>query len=164
MGQSFLLDTNVFVEAHKRYYARDICPGFWDCLLRECQNGSLMSIDKVRSEIEEGRDELWNWVKGHTPQNFFVATTEQSVQDTYSGIMEWIHTQNFNPNAISSFAGGADGWLVAYTRVHGMVLVTDEKFNPQIRRRVPIPNVCRQFEVDYIDTFRMLRELEVQFQ
>ncbi len=28
----FVLDTNIFIEAHRRYYAQDLCPGFWECL------------------------------------------------------------------------------------------------------------------------------------
>ena len=28
----FVLDTNVFIQAHRRYYAQDVCPGFWECL------------------------------------------------------------------------------------------------------------------------------------
>ena len=31
--QNYLLDANVFMEAHRRYYAFDLCPGFWECLL-----------------------------------------------------------------------------------------------------------------------------------
>ena len=26
----YLLDSNVFIEAKNRYYAFDICPGFWE--------------------------------------------------------------------------------------------------------------------------------------
>ena len=25
----YILDANVFIEAYKRYYAFDLCPGFW---------------------------------------------------------------------------------------------------------------------------------------
>lgn len=32
----FLLDTNVFIEAHQRYYGLDLCPGFWDALRHFC--------------------------------------------------------------------------------------------------------------------------------
>ena len=53
---------------------------------------------------------------------------------------------------------------MAYARVHDAVVVTHEVFNADVRKRVPIPNVCRQFDVDYRDTFAMLRELEVRFE
>ena len=57
----------------------------------------------------------------------------------------------------------ADGWLAAYARVYNAVVVTQEVFNADVRKRVPLPNVCRQFGVDCRDTFEMLRELEVRF-
>ena len=28
----YLLDANVYIQAHRRYYDFDICPGYWDCL------------------------------------------------------------------------------------------------------------------------------------
>jgi hypothetical protein len=31
--EKYLLDSNVFIEAYRRYYSFDICPGFWDCLV-----------------------------------------------------------------------------------------------------------------------------------
>ena len=47
----FLLDTNVFIEAHRRYYALDLCPGFWECLSYHARQRNLSSIDKVQAEI-----------------------------------------------------------------------------------------------------------------
>jgi len=44
----YVLDTNVFVQAHRRHYAFDICPGFWDCLIHHHQTGRIVSIDRVR--------------------------------------------------------------------------------------------------------------------
>ena len=47
----FVLDTNVFIGAHRRYYALDLCPGFWECLTHYCYENRLRSIDRVRDEI-----------------------------------------------------------------------------------------------------------------
>jgi len=57
----------------------------------------------------------------------------------------------------------ADGWLVAYAKVKGCVVVTHELPSPDVRRKVPIPNVCRAFNVQFVDTFEMLRTLGVRF-
>ncbi len=158
-----LLDANIFIEAHKRYYAQDICPGFWDCLLHHNDINSLRSIDEVKEEIKKVKDELWDWAK-KSPPDMFVSSKEQSVRESFLEVMDWVHQQpQFTSDAITKFAGGADGWLVAYAKVYGMILVTDEKTNPDVKRRVPIPNVCEYFEVSYRGTFKMLRALEVQF-
>ena len=43
------------------------------------------------------------------------------------------------------------------------VVVTHEAASPNVKRRVPLPNVCDQFGVVTRDPFTMLRELEVRF-
>ena len=51
----FVLDTNIFIEAHRRYYARDICPGFWECLIHFALAEKLQSIDRVRERDPRAR-------------------------------------------------------------------------------------------------------------
>lgn len=46
----YLLDTNVFIEAARRYYSFDIAPAFWTALLYYAEKGNLHSIDKVKDE------------------------------------------------------------------------------------------------------------------
>jgi hypothetical protein len=158
----YLLDTNVFVEAHRRYYALDLCPGFWDCLAHYCQETRLLSIDRVKDEITGG-DALAIWAK-QAPDALFVSTAQQAVVGRYGEVMAWVHgNPQFRPEAKAEFARGADGWVIAYAEVHGLTLVTHEAFDPSVRKKVPIPNVCRQFGVPTEDTFSMLRRLEVQF-
>jgi hypothetical protein len=78
--------------------------------------------------------------------------------------MSWVQAQNrFSDAAKAEFASGADGWLVAYAKVKGRIVVTHELPNNDARRKVPIPNVCVAFGVNYRDTFAMLRELGVRF-
>jgi hypothetical protein len=43
------------------------------------------------------------------------------------------------------------------------VIATNEAPNPNIKRRVPIPDVCTAFGVDYTDTFGMLRALGASY-
>ena len=74
--------------------------------------------------------------------------------------MGWVVGQaQFTDAAKREFADGADGWLIAYARVRGCVVVTREQPSRDVRRRVPIPNVCDAFGVAYLDTFEMLRRL-----
>lgn len=161
-SEPFLLDTNVFIEAYRRYYAMDLCPGFWACLEHYCQEARLLSIDHVRTEISEG-DALDEWVR-QAPDELFASTADAEVIQTFGDMMRWVQSnENFLPRAKDEFARVADGWLVAYAAVHGFIVVTHEAFDPLTRKRVPIPNVCRQFNVPFLDTFSMLRSLEVRF-
>jgi hypothetical protein len=57
------------------------------------------------------------------------------------------------------FASVADGWVLAYASVNELTIVTHEQYAPDAKRKVPIPNVCVEFEIEYVDTFQMLRDL-----
>jgi len=75
----FILDSNVFIEAHRRYYGLDICPGFWAALKHFFEEGALFSLDKIKHELEGG-DGLWDWIRGNLPGEFFRSTgAEQTV-------------------------------------------------------------------------------------
>ena len=163
--RSFLLDANVFIEAKRRYYAFDICPGFWECLLWH-HDGScrVLSIDKVKKELERGGDDLTKWVASIAPSTCFSSTNDGSVIGQYGHIMAWVQGQGqFYQEAKAGFASGADGWLIAYAKVNGLILVTHETLAPEAQRTVPMPNVCKAFGVAYVNTFDMLRELEAAF-
>lgn len=82
---AFLLDTNVFIEAYRRYYAMDLCPGFWDCLEHYCKEAQLLSIDRVRDEISEG-DDLDTWVT-QAPDGLFASTAEEEVVQAFGEMM-----------------------------------------------------------------------------
>ena len=163
MNGAFVLDANVFIEAHRRYYGLDLCPGFWTCLRHYGGRQRVVSIDRVRAELRAGGDALSEWVK-EGPEELFVSSAEQSVGDAFAEIMAWVQGNGqFRREAKAEFAAAADGWLVAYAKVHGAVVVTHEQYSPNVKRRVPLGNVCRAFGMVPQDTFEMLRELDVRF-
>lgn len=162
MADVYLLDANVFIEAALRYYAFDLAPAFWQALVDNAVNGRIRSIDRVRQELVRRDDGLSDWVK-HAFDSWFASTDRDDVVEAYRQIMTWVQQQNqFLAGAKAVFAAGADGWLVAYARVHGCIIVTHERFDPHRRNGVPIPNVCRAFGVPTMDTFAMLRALGVR--
>ena len=44
----YVLDANIFIEAKQRYYAFDVCPGFWEALVWHHGNGPIISVDRVK--------------------------------------------------------------------------------------------------------------------
>lgn len=161
---TYLLDANVFIEAKRRYYAFDICPGFWDALQVHHSKGLLASVDRVKKELEQGKDELSKWAKSTIAAKFFIDTSDGDVVHWYSQIVAWVSgRQQFLPEAKANFVAGADGWLIAYAKVKQLTVVTHEVLAPEVRKKVPIPNVCSVFDVLYIDTFEMLRALNTRF-
>lgn len=160
---AFVLDANVFITAMRGYYAFDLAPGFWKSLIHLARNGQILSIDYVKGELEKGKDTLAQWAMNDF-SHAFISTDEEDVQESYREIMTWVLGQDqFSDAAKAEFARGADGWLVAYAKAKECIVVTLETINPDIKRKVPIPNVCQAFGVQFIDTFEMLRRLGVQW-
>ena len=75
----------------------------------------------------------------------------------------WVQQGQFTPAAKAEFAAAADGWIAAYAREIEATVVTLETYDANIKRKVKLPNVCRQFKIDYINTFDLLRRLGVSF-
>ncbi len=83
----YLLDSDVLMEARKRYYGFDICPGFWAWIERKHQHGVLLSVEKVRDEIGEGTDALVTWA-GNRPDSFFIAPDDKT-QAAFATVSQW---------------------------------------------------------------------------
>lgn len=162
---TYLLDANVFIQAKRQYYAFDICPGFWESLIRHFAAAQLKSIDRVKTiELERGNDELKDWAYNTIDSNFFASSNEPEVISKYAEIMTWVQNQvRFWDSAKAEFASSIDGWIIAYAKIHDMVVVTHEERAPESHKEVKIPDVCDAFGVDYINTFQMLRALNTRF-
>ncbi len=159
----YVLDANVFIEASKRYYSFDLAPAFWRCLLNHAGHGKIISIDRVFNELNRLNDKLAEWAQ-YDFRKYFISTDEDKIITKYSKIISWVqNNEQFTDTAKTLFANGADGWLVAYAAVHDVVIVTQETFKQEVKKQVPIPNVCKEFKVRYMDTFEMLRNLNVHF-
>jgi hypothetical protein len=162
-GEKYLLDANAFIQAKRRFYGLDFCPGYWGALIWHHQQGRLGSIDKVRDEISRGTDDLAEWVEQRLPDAAFANTSTAEIAAVYSQLLAWVDAQpHFQPAAIAEFQQVADGWLVACAKTTGAVVVTLEEFKPHQQNRVPMVNVARAFDVATITPFEMLRRLGVK--
>lgn len=160
----YLLDSDVFIQAQRQYYRFKLCPGFWDCLLWHCKQGTVVSIDKVRKEIEIGKDDLADWIKDACPKRFFEPTSDSEVTNQYGQMVSWVQNKpQYLPEAKAEFAASADGWLAAYAKQNDRIVVTREVSAPESRKAVKIPDLCRAFKVPCIDTFDMLGDLQIEF-
>ncbi len=159
----YALDANVLMTAHHDYYAPDLCPGFWECLAYYLQAGRLLIPDRVRDEVLSP-PELVNWVD-RVCSSAFVSTQTPPVVAAYVQMMDWVWgNDQFSPAARDEFARVADGWLAAYARVNGAIVVTNEVSTPNVKKRVPLPNLCNQFRIRCVNTYDMLRELVSSFE
>lgn len=156
----YLLDANVFIEAARRYYAFDVVPAFWNRLINYASENRILSIDRVKKELERGNDDLAEWINNGNLDHAFMSTEEEEVVRQFSEFMTWVQNNDqFYQYAKEEFANGVDGWLIAYAKVHNCIVVTHEQPSEDAKKRVKIPNVCLEFNVPYTDPFQMLRAL-----
>ena len=164
MSLQYLIDANIFITASRTYYDFDFGNSFWDFLVNQGKKKNIASIDKVFDELNNGNDKLNEWANNYF-SNYFIDTTTDKVLEQYAILMQWVDKQRnqYTQNAIDEFmkVNYADAWLIslALTDIDKYVIVTFEKENNQIKRKIPIPNVCNAFNIKYCDLFQMLKKL-----
>src|SRR5829696_9220324 len=93
-GKRYVLDANVFIQAHQTYYAFDICPGFWLALPRQHEAKRVFSIDKIKAELLALSDPLSEWVKEKAPDTFFKGTADKAVTDAFRDMVNWVQSES----------------------------------------------------------------------
>lgn len=160
----YVLDANVFIEAKNKYYGFDICPGFWTSLIDFNNAKRVYCIDRICDELVKQDDEIKDWVDNRSPDTFFKGTRDQKVVDSFQAMVQWVYAEvQFSLAAKTEFASVADGWVLAYAHANDLTVVTHEEYAPEVKRKVPMPNVCVEFDIKFVNTFEMLRDLRVKF-
>ncbi|WP_349367358.1 DUF4411 family protein [Salinarimonas sp.] len=155
----YLLDANVFIEASNRYYAFDICPGFW-AWMDIVTGADAASVALVRDEIASGADLLAEWVKDRAAEPWFLPVDDTATQVAFQAVAAHVASGPYTPQAQARFLSGADPWLVAKAMIAGCTIVTHEVAAPGAKKRVPLPNVCAHFGVATLNTFDAMRALK----
>ena len=160
----FLLDANCFIEPSKTCYPFCFAPAFWESLLRGHTEGMVFTLSEVKKEISEDDIKAW-FERKNFPDSFILTETVETIQN-YATMQNWVQQHSFfTSSEKSKFANKkADGYLVAHAKAHDMIVVTQEKLivDPKTTK-VKIPNLCQQFDVEYINLFEMLKQLNVRF-
>lgn len=159
----YVIDTNVLIEAHRTYYAFDIAPSFWEMIAQNFTDGQIISIDKVYEELKKGKDVLFDWVGDNIGKNPFYNTGTENILEIYAEILNWATTSHqFNIAAKAEFSQFeyADPWLLAFAKHNGLKIVSQEVFDANTKRKIPLPNACARFGVDCINTLAFLREIK----
>lgn len=154
----YLLDANSFIEAKNRHYRMNVVPGFWEWLTTQQQNISLQSIIPVFDEltISKGNpDDLALWAIKN--KSLFISTTNQEIQQEFASIANYLVTHpTYSQQEVTRFLSGADPWLIATAKISGAQIVTHEVPVPKNSKKVKIPNIAREFEVECLDVFDLL--------
>jgi hypothetical protein len=164
---NYVLDSNFFITAHRASYPLDVAFSFWNKIKQLAIEGKIVSIDKVKKEIFDKNDALTEWCVQNLPDNFFHDTS--IVLAEYGRVASWAVSKSghYLPNALNEFldADEADAFLVAYALAdpQNRIIVTYEISEPNIKRKVKIPEACNALNVRFVNSMSMFRELGETF-
>jgi len=157
---SYLLDSDVFIQAKNLHYGLDFCPAFWDWLIAANAKGLVFSTEKVGDEILAGADDLATWA-GNRGDGFFLKP-DATILPALANVSTWATGQNYEPAAVSTFLQVADFYLVAHALAHGHVVVTHEVAAASTKK-IKIPNACIGVGVKCVNPYEMLRREKARF-
>lgn len=163
----YIIDSNFFIQAHRASYPLDIAFSFWNKVKQLAAEGRIISIDKVKDEIYDKNDALEEWCRSNLPVDFFKDSSQ--IMEAYGAVCVWAisKSDHYMQNALNEFldADEADAFIVAYalTDPNNRILVTNEISQPNRKNKIKIPEACSAFNVQYVNTMDMFRQLGVTF-
>lgn len=158
MGQTFLLDSNVFIDAENFRYPHEVFPGIWEWLEHYAKRGVFKSHRKVYDELLKSHDYISSWAEEH---QFMFQKPDISEMQYIGQMTEILVAANCPEKHKRDFIGNpsyADPFLIAHAKAHDLVIVTNEKpTKNNFQGRVKIPDMCHELGVKYTDTTGLLR-------
>jgi hypothetical protein len=160
-NERFLLDSDVLISAKNLHYNPKYCGAFWDWILQAHQVGKILSIDKVRDELQVGKEEdvLHAWSQRPELSDFFVSTKAATAQWGKLALWATTRTPTYLPAAQAKFLDvkSADAWLIAYASTQeDVTVVTNEKAEPFSKRSIKLPDAAAALGVKTTTLFELL--------
>lgn len=169
IGQTqYLLDANVVIQAHKKYYPLEIDPIrplFWNWLLAHALEGRFKIPAETMDEIEPGNreSELFRWIKSNSrilrlDEDIGVDLVDRVIKVGYE-----LTSADLTDEVVSKI--NRDALLVSHAlarpKRHIVTLeAVQNEAKPQNRK---IPLVCKQLGIPCINTFQLIRIPELGF-
>ncbi len=137
---TYVFDSNTLIKIFNHYY-RNQFPSFWEKFDKYVANGKIISVRTVKTELQDGRDMLADFVKSN---GIFDMPTDDET-DFITEIFKVEHFQDLiSKKARLQGKEVADPYLIAKAKVLNICAVTEEK--PK-NNAAKIPNVCQNFDV-----------------
>ncbi len=157
---SYLIDSNVFIQAKNLHYGFDFCPAFWDWLVEQNDAGIVASIQKVADELHAGEDELAEWASVRGGR--FFLPPDDTVLPALRTVSDWASRNRYRPAAVATFLQVADYWLIAHALAHECIVVTHE-VPADTTGKIKIPNAYIGLGIRCMNPYEMLRRERAKF-
>ena len=160
----YLIDANVLITAHNKYYPIDGVPEFWEWIEHQANEGKIKMPLEIYEEIKAGgtdeqKDALYAWAVKDEIKAALVLDEDADPE----------HVSNCTNNGYADdltddqlIEVGRDPFLIAYgiASPGERCIVTNEVSAPtKTRQNRRIPDVCNAMGVQCCDTFEMLKRL-----
>lgn len=155
----YLLDANVFITAKNTYYPIDRVPEFWEWLIYQGEQGNVKIVQEVYDEIHGGKDDLSLWAKEDEVLNALLLDEDADVNEVRN-VIEQGYANDLTDDEVEKV--GRDPFLIAYAMFdidNRIVVTTEVSATSKQRANRRIPDVCDDFNVKCIDTFRLTSDL-----
>jgi predicted nucleic acid-binding protein len=153
----YLLDTNVFIHAHKHDFPPSDPGRFWDLIVEMSRKGFVKVPDKVFEELGKVSDVIFEWITANK-HSLHLDTTDalpfiSDVLSSYGDTLTELDLQHLENNA--------DPFLIAHAIHLNGIVVTDEHSNSNIvsPRKKKIPDICKTLSVLCLSYPRFLWEI-----
>src|SRR5689334_18386189 len=122
---TYLIDSDVFIEAKNRHYGFEFCPAFWEWLEANNARGLVFSVEKIGAELKAGHDQLADWAVARGTAFFLPA--DAGFNSAMATVASWAAGSGYHQVAIDQFLSTGDSHLVAHALAHGHIVVTHEQ-------------------------------------
>ena len=157
----YILDANVIITAKDSYYAMDQVPEFWPWLVHQAAQNHLKMPMEILEEVSAGpnKDDLFHKWRKDKETTRALLLDEEADPEVLQRVIDEGYDASLTDDELITI--GKDPFLVAYA-LNGpdRTVVTTEVSAPAKRRQNrKVPDVCAQFNVPCINTFRLTRAL-----
>lgn len=162
----YLLDANVLIDAHRKYYPRARVPEFWDWLVHHGAHDNVKIAVEIYEEItekakkKEDKDDLALWADEKA-----VEESLQFVDDVNIELVQDVVNNGYAPDLKDDEVDkiGRDPFLVAYALADPgdrCVVTTEVSAPSKVRSNRRVPDVCKTMGVKVCDTFEFVQQLD----
>ncbi len=168
----YLLDANVLIDAHDKYYPIDQVPQFWEWIIENAKQNRIKMPFEMLAEVKAGglnrsrdldEDKLLRWLRSEDREKnlrYDRAPNRELVNMVFKRGYELPRPSTDELRKI-----GKDPILIAYAlaRPNSSIVTLENKQESSTdamkKHKRSIPYVCRKLNLRSIDTFELIREL-----
>lgn len=165
---AYWIDAGVLIQAHRGSLNQKIVPQFWQFLHEHVEAGTICMPRIAYEEVVDGGydDEVVTWCKARKKLGLCCNET-QAVQERYGILAAHVQEKHSKkPQQVRDWFDDADGWVIAHAFAEddgAGIVVTEEYERATNKSKIKIPGLCKVFDIECINTAKLLRVLNADF-